>query len=78
MRPEPARPVRRGAGETGQPRGWYCAPVDPYTHVTRARRAVFAILDLVSRRWIATLVSAEDTSTQVEIVFRRAGGGAPP
>jgi transposase InsO family protein len=39
------------------------------THFTRARRAVFAIIDMVSRYWIATLVSTEETSTQVRVVF---------
>jgi transposase InsO family protein len=28
-----------------------------------------AILDLVTRKWIATIVSAEETSTQIEVVF---------
>ena len=40
-----------------------------FTHFTRARRAVIAVLDMVSRKWIATLVSAEETSTQVETCF---------
>lgn len=39
------------------------------THFTRAKRAVFAIMDMVSRKWIATLVSSEETSTQVQVVF---------
>ena len=39
------------------------------THFGRARRVVFAIVDMVSRRWIATLVSTEETSTQVRVVF---------
>ena len=36
-----------------------------------AKRAVFAIMDMVSRKWIATLVSPEESSTQVQVVFRR-------
>jgi putative transposase len=40
-----------------------------FTHFTRAKRAVVAILDMVSRKWIATVVSAEETSTQVEVCF---------
>jgi len=40
-----------------------------FTHFTRARRAVIAILDVVSRRWITTLVAAEESSTQVEVAF---------
>jgi len=39
------------------------------THFTTAKRCVFAIIDLVSRKWIATLVSVEETSTQVTVVF---------
>lgn len=39
------------------------------THFGRARRCVFAIVDMVSRYWIATLVSTEETSTQVRVVF---------
>jgi len=42
------------------------------THFTRARRAVFAIVDMVSRKWIATLVSVEETATQVVVVFEQA------
>lgn len=39
------------------------------THFGRAKRCVFAIIDMVSRRWIATLVSPEESSTQVQVVF---------
>lgn len=42
------------------------------THFGRARRAVFAIIDLVSRKWIDTLVSVEETSTQVQVIFEQA------
>ena len=42
------------------------------THFPRARRAAFAIVDVVSRRWIDTLVSIEETSTQVRVIFDRA------
>lgn len=43
-----------------------------FTHFTRARRCAVAILDLVSRKWITTVVSAEETSTQVEVAFLQA------
>jgi putative transposase len=33
------------------------------------RPNAFAIIDLVSRKWLATLLSAEETSSQVEVVF---------
>jgi putative transposase len=39
------------------------------THFTAARMAVLIIEDLVSRKWLATVVSVEETSTQVEIGF---------
>ena len=35
-------------------------------------RAAFAIVGVVSRRWIDTLVSTEETSTQVRVIFDRA------
>ena len=40
-----------------------------FTHWSRARRASIAILDVVSRKWLATLTSAEESSTQVEACF---------
>ena len=42
------------------------------THFTRAGMAVLIIEDLVSRQWLSTVVSAEETSTQVEVGFTRA------
>ena len=43
-----------------------------FTHFPRARRAVVAILDIVSRKWLGTVLSAEETSTQVEVAFTAA------
>jgi hypothetical protein len=40
-----------------------------FTHWSRAGRASIAILDVVSRKWLATLTSAEESSTQVEACF---------
>jgi len=40
-----------------------------FTHFTRARRVAVAVLDVVSRRWLATLVSAEESSVQIEVAF---------
>jgi hypothetical protein len=40
-----------------------------FTHFTRAGRAAMAILDVVSRKWINTLVCAEESSTQVEVAL---------
>jgi len=39
------------------------------THFTQAGVAATVIEDLVSRKWLATIVSAEETSTQVQLVF---------
>lgn len=39
------------------------------THFTRAKVAVTVVEDLVSRKWLADIVSSEETSTQIEIVF---------
>ena len=33
------------------------------------KHAVFAVMDLVTRKWITELVSSEETSTQVQVVF---------
>lgn len=40
-----------------------------FTHFARAHRVAVAIIDVVSRKWLATMVSAEETSTQVEACF---------
>ena len=42
------------------------------THFTRCRRVCFAIVDVVSRKWIDTLVSIEETVTQVQVLFDHA------
>lgn len=42
------------------------------THFTRCRRVAFAIVDMVSRKWIDTLVSVEETATQVRVLFEHA------
>ncbi len=42
------------------------------THFSRAKRCAFAIIDLVSRKWIDTLVSAEESSSQVVVLFEHA------
>lgn len=39
------------------------------SHFPRAKMAVTVVEDLVSRKWLAHIVSAEETSTQIEIVF---------
>ena len=39
------------------------------THFPRAGRVAYAILDVVTRKWLATHLTAEETATQVEVVF---------
>jgi len=43
-----------------------------FTHFRASRRCAVAVLDVVSRYWLATVVSAEESSTQVEVAFTRA------
>ncbi|MGO9960844.1 MAG: helix-turn-helix domain-containing protein [Solirubrobacteraceae bacterium] len=44
--------------------------IDDVTHFAGCpQHAVFAVLDLVTRTWITELVSIEETSTQVQVVF---------
>lgn len=43
-----------------------------FTHFPKAKMAAIAIIDIVSRKWITTVCSTEESSTQVEIAFTRA------
>ena len=40
-----------------------------FTHFRASRRCAVAVLDVVSRLWLSTVVSAEESSTQVEVAF---------
>jgi putative transposase len=42
------------------------------THFSRAGVAATVVEDLVSRKWLAEIVSVEETSTQVQVVFTQA------
>ncbi len=42
------------------------------THFTRAKRVAYAIVDVVTRYWIGYLLTSEQTSTQVQLLFARA------
>jgi putative transposase len=66
--PRPARSVRQPFPEWVEYRPnsiW----IYDITHFPRARVAVTAIEDLVSRKWIGEIVSAEESSTQVQVLF---------
>lgn len=43
-----------------------------FTHFRASKRCAVAVLDVVSRKWLATVVSAEESSTQVEVAFTHA------
>lgn len=43
-----------------------------YTHFRASKWCAVAVLDVVSRYWLSTVVSPEETSTQVEVAFTRA------
>jgi putative transposase len=43
-----------------------------FTHFRAAKRCAVAVLDVVSRYWLATVVSAEESSTQIEVAFTKA------
>ncbi len=42
------------------------------SHFPRARRVAYAIVDVVTRYWIGYLLSAEQSSTQAQLLFARA------
>ncbi len=42
------------------------------THFARAKRVAYAIVDVVTRYWIGCLLSSEQSSTQVQLLFARA------
>ena len=42
------------------------------SHFTRAKRVAYAIVDVVTRYWIGYLLTTEQTSTQVQLLFARA------
>jgi putative transposase len=43
-----------------------------FTHFAAAKRCAVAVMDVVSRKWLSTVVSAEESSTQIEVAFTRA------
>jgi hypothetical protein len=70
-RPRPARTAKRPIPEwvTYRPNQVW---IYDTTHFSRAQMAVLIVMDLVSRKWISTVVSAQETSTQVELGFTHA------
>jgi transposase InsO family protein len=72
----PAQPAREPTPRTPWPDWLQWKPnrvwAYDFTHFTRARRAALAIIDVVSRKWLITLVCAEESSVQVEVAFTAA------
>jgi transposase InsO family protein len=72
----PGNPPREPAPRPGWPDWLEWKPnriwAYDFTHWTRAGVASIAILDVVSRKWLATLTSPQETSTQVEVAFTAA------
>lgn len=72
--PEPGRRERR------PPRAWpEWAELVPgvifiydFTHFRASKACAVAVMDVVSRYWLATVVSHEESSVQVEVAFTRA------
>lgn len=69
----PAAPAREPRAKTPWPEWAELVPgviwIYDFTHFAAARRCAVAVLDVVSRRWLSTVVSAEESSTQVEVAF---------
>jgi hypothetical protein len=43
--------------------------IDDFTHFAASKWCAVAVMDVVSRKWLSTVVSAEESSTQVEVAF---------
>jgi putative transposase len=72
----PERPARTRRERRGLPDWAELIPgviyIYDFTHFKGVKGAAIAVLDVVSRYWLSTVVSAEETSTQVEVAFTRA------
>ncbi len=69
----PAAPAREPRVKTPWPQWAELVPgviwIYDFTHFRASRRCAVAVLDVVSRLWLSTVVSAEESSTQVELAF---------
>ncbi|MGH3520297.1 MAG: transposase [Haloechinothrix sp.] len=74
----PERPVRERRAKRPFPEWAELVPgviwIYDFTHFAGlpGTWCAIAVIDVVSRKWLATVVSAEETSTQVEVAFTRA------
>jgi transposase InsO family protein len=69
--PRPGRSIRKPFPDWAEyrPRSIW---IYDTTHFTAAGVAATVVEDLVSRKWLAEIVSAEETSTQIQVVFTEA------
>lgn len=69
----PATPAREPRAQTPWPQWAELVPgvilIYDFTHFRASKRCAVAVLDVVSRLWLSTCVSAEESSTQVEVAF---------
>jgi putative transposase len=72
----PGRPAREPREKRPFPEWAELVPgviwIYDFTHFRASKRCAVAVLDVVSRYWLSTVVSAEESSTQVEVAFTRA------
>jgi putative transposase len=69
----PAAPAREPRVKTPWPDWAELVPgviyIYDFTHFRASKRCAVAVLDVVSRYWLCTVVSAEESSTQVQVAF---------
>jgi transposase InsO family protein len=72
----PQRPARSRRERNGLPDWAELVPgviyIYDFTHFHGVKGAAIAVIDVVSRYWLSTVVSAQESSTQVEVAFTRA------
>jgi transposase InsO family protein len=72
----PERPARERRSARAWPEWAELLPgviwIYDFTHFRGTRWCAVAVMDVVSRYWLATVVSPEESSTQVEVAFTRA------
>lgn len=72
----PERPARERRPARAWPQWAELVPgviyIYDFTHFRSTKWCAIAVMDVVSRYWLATVVSAEESSIQVEVAFTRA------